>query len=452
MSYCHSALYLLLFVYPVITNDLTSEFDFNREYMGILKKLFFAAVCLPFTGAAAQASGDPVEAARDSVVLHTSIYFSLGNGEWIEKSEYRKAGDFLRWALENPEPRILLVGWADKSGSGELNRRLSLRRAVTLSRYLVRKGVAAERITTEGRGVDTGATHDSVARRVDMVGWLPVAVSPQAPQPSVTKPQETETVRTDTNATGTTVRKEEQQPEPRQTAETAPQAGEQTASMPHPALSRWSAGLNVGIPFFWGDMLSMSADKTYVGFAAGIQGGYRISDLLAVSLSVDYARGKLGARGYAEDYLLATDGMTWYVPQQQAMQRYGDLYSKVSLVNVGLSLDVNMNRIFSKRAAEHRFTVWVSPTVYGQFFSADICTKADGKRYSDGTTKPDGLSLGLGGALTLRYRVNRSIDLQLKNSVLWMTDNHFDGIRTPFGKTKHNAAWMPQIGVVWNIR
>lgn len=26
---------------------------------------------------------------------------------------------------------------------------------------------------------------------------------------------------------------------------------------------RWQAGLNAGIPFFWGDMLSMSADKTY---------------------------------------------------------------------------------------------------------------------------------------------------------------------------------------------
>lgn len=383
-------------------------------------------------------------------MLHTSIYFSRNNGEWIERGEYRKAGDFLRWALENPEPRIHIVGWADKTGSEELNGRLSARRAVTLYRYLVRKGVDAERITTEGRGVDGEATNDSVARRVDMVGWLPVVISPQAQQPSVTKPQEAETAQTDTNAPETTTQKEVQQSDPRQTVKTTTQAGEQTAATP--AFSRWHAGLNVGIPFFWGDMLSMSADKGYIGFAVGVQGGYRFSELLAVSLSVDYARGKLGARGYAEDYLLAPDGMTWYVPQQQAMQRYGDLYSKVSLVNVGLSLDVNMNRIFSRRAAEHRFTVWVSPTVYGQFFKADIYTESGDSRYSDGTTEPDKFSLGLGGALSLRYRVTRDIDLQLKNSLFWMTDNHFDGIRTPFGKTKHNAAWIPQIGVVWNIR
>ncbi len=420
--------------------------------MGILEKLFFAAGCLSFVGTATGASGGPAGETRDSVVQHTSIYFSRGNGEWIEKSEYRRAGGFLRWALENPEPMIRLVGWSDGTGSEEFNKRLSLRRAVTLSRYLVRKGVAAGRITTEGRGVDTGAANDSVARRVDMVGWLPAAVSSQAPRPSVTKPQETDTVRTDANASGATVRKEEQRPEPRQTAETPPQAGEQTVPGPHAVPPRWNVGLNAGIPFFWGDMISMSADKTYVGFAAGVQGGYHISDLLAVSLSVDYARGKLGARDYARDYLLAPDGMTGYVPQQQSMQRYGDLCSKVSLVNVGLSLDVNMNRIFSQRAAEHRFTVWVSPTVYGQFFSADIYTKADDKRYSDGTTKPCGLSLGLGGALSLRYRVAREVDLHLKNSLFWMTDNRFDGIRTIFGKTKHNAAWIPQIGVVWNIR
>ena len=226
----------------------------------------------------------------------------------------------------------------------------------------------------------------------------------------------------------------------------------QTGETPKLVPSRCYAGLNVGIPFFWGDMLPTAADKTHVGFAVGVQGGYHISDLLAVSLSVDYARGKLGTRDNAEDHLLAPDGMTWYVPQEQTMQRYGDLYSKVSLVNVGLSLDVNINRIFGKQVVGHRFTVWVSPTVYGQFFSADIYTKADDKRYSDGTTKPDGLSLGLGGALSLHYRINRSIDLQLKNSVLWMTDNHFDGIRTPFGKTKHNALWMPQVGILWNIK
>ena len=227
----------------------------------------------------------------------------------------------------------------------------------------------------------------------------------------------------------------------------------ESAEIPlEPKMRRWMAGLNIGIPFFWGDMLSMSADKAYVGFAAGIQGGYRFSEFFAVSLSLDYAKGKLGARSYAQDYLLAPDGMTWYVPQQQTMSRYADLYSDVSLFNLGLSLDVNVNRLFGKTALKHRFTVWISPTVYGQFFSSDIHAKADNSLYSDGSTSPSKISFGLGGALTMRYRINNSLDLQLKNSGIWMTDNNFDGIRTPFGKTKHNAMWLPQIGIIWNIK
>ncbi len=235
--------------------------------------------------------------------------------------------------------------------------------------------------------------------------------------------------------------------------DTEPVQNLESAKIPlKPEMTRWMAGINVGIPFFWGDMLSMSADKTYVGFAAGIQGGYRISEFFAVSLSLDYAKGKLGARSYAQDYLLAPDGMTWYVPQQQTMSRYADLYSDVSLFNLGLSLDVNVNRLFSKTALKHRFTVWISPTVYGQFFSSDIHAKADNSLYSDGSTSPSKISFGLGGALTMRYRINNSLDLQLKNSGIWMTDNNFDGIRTPFGKTKHNAMWLPQIGIIWNIK
>lgn len=227
----------------------------------------------------------------------------------------------------------------------------------------------------------------------------------------------------------------------------------ESAEIPlEPEMRRWMAGLNVGIPFFWGDMLSMSADKAYVGFAAGIQGGYRFSEFFAVSLSLDYAKGKLGARSYAQDYLLAPDGMTWYVPQQQTMSRYADLYSDVSLFNLGLSLDVNVNRLFGKTALKHRFTVWISPALYGQFFSSDIHAKTDNSLYSDGSTSPSKISFGLGGALTMRYRINNSLDLQLKNSGIWMTDNNFDGIRTPFSKTKHNAMWLPQIGIIWNIK
>lgn len=104
------------------------------------------------------------------------IYFSRNNGEWIERSQCPKAGELLDWAMENTEAKILLIGWADKTGSADLNSRISLRRAMSIKRYLTRKGVLPTRIKTEGRGVDTASANDSTARRVDIIGYLPLAV------------------------------------------------------------------------------------------------------------------------------------------------------------------------------------------------------------------------------------------------------------------------------------
>ncbi|MCD8184860.1 MAG: porin family protein [Bacteroides sp.] len=217
-------------------------------------------------------------------------------------------------------------------------------------------------------------------------------------------------------------------------------------------LSRWSVGATIGIPFFCGDMVSLSADKTYFGFGIGLQGGYSFSEVLGVSLSVDYARGKTGARDYSRDYELSPSGMTLYGNATDASLPYRALYSRISLVNIGLGLDMNLNRLFSKRVEQHRFTVWASPTVYGQMFDTSIRRVDGDSRFSDGNTKPATFSLGLGGAMSLRYRLSNSVSLQLKNSAIWITDNKFDGIVTPYGHTRHNLMWLPQVGVMFRLQ
>lgn len=116
-------------------------------------------------------------AARDSVVLRTTFYFSPGNGEWIERSDYPKSGRLVRWAGANPDARIVITGWADESGTAVLNDTLSLRRAHTVRNYLVRKGIAAERITYEGAGVDAEAESDDKARRADVQGIIRLALA-----------------------------------------------------------------------------------------------------------------------------------------------------------------------------------------------------------------------------------------------------------------------------------
>ena len=130
------------------------------------------------TGNAASAA-----ALRDSVALRTTFYFSSGNGEWIERSEYKKAGRLLRWALSDTVTAIRITGWADKTGPQAMNERLSLRRARTVRNYLVGKGVAADRIRFEGRGIDTLAASDDKARRAEVCAVVVVAAETETREP-----------------------------------------------------------------------------------------------------------------------------------------------------------------------------------------------------------------------------------------------------------------------------
>lgn len=245
--------------------------------------------------------------------------------------------------------------------------------------------------------------------------------------------------------------------EPERETEVAPEPKRETEQeMPHasviptvPAYSSWSLGVNIGIPFFRGDFTSFSDDKTYIGMMAGVQATYRISRLFGVTLSFDWAQNKAGSRDYAANYLLDAGGMTWYTPQTAATQAYKNLYSKINMFNIGLHLDMNVNRLFGPGIADARFKVIVSPAVYAQHFSSKVYTKNDGKVYVGDRLSKD-VSFGVGGDLVLRYVLNPAIDLQLKGTGIWITDNGFDNIKT-VGHVKQNAVWSISAGVIWNI-
>ena len=127
--------------------------------------------------ARAQRMEPPTGAPGDSVVYRSAVCFPKNEGEWIPQSQYKAVGRILRWAGANTGVPIVITGWADASGTAAFNEQLSLRRARTVRNYLVKKGIAPERITFEGCGIDTGAESPEKARRAEVRGIIRLALA-----------------------------------------------------------------------------------------------------------------------------------------------------------------------------------------------------------------------------------------------------------------------------------
>lgn len=134
----------------------------------------FAAFAM---SARAQRMEPPTGAPGDSVVYRSAVCFPKNEGAWIPQSQYKAVGRILRWAQANTGVPIVITGWADESGTAAFNEQLSLRRARTVRNYLVKKGIAPERITFEGCGIDTGAESPEKARRAEVRGIIRLALA-----------------------------------------------------------------------------------------------------------------------------------------------------------------------------------------------------------------------------------------------------------------------------------
>ena len=113
-----------------------------------------------------QAPAQPAE--TGTVAYETAIYFSHNQCEYIEKNQYAITLKLLKALTNAPNTKITIVGWADKTGTEVQNETISARRAETVKRYLINKGIAAERISMQGSGVDTQAADNDQARRAEV--------------------------------------------------------------------------------------------------------------------------------------------------------------------------------------------------------------------------------------------------------------------------------------------
>ena len=214
--------------------------------------------------------------------------------------------------------------------------------------------------------------------------------------------------------------------------------------------SRWSLGVNGGISVFRGDMVSFSADKTYIGGQGGLQLGYQFTPTFGLSLTADMGQGKGSAKEWEKGFKIYPNGESYYGTEPEAgFAYYNDIYAKIKYFTLGLHGDFNVNNFFGKKELR-RWTVLLSPAVYLQKFSPKLYKKEDDKRFDTSSTLDNDVNLGLGGDIALRYRASKHIDLQLKSGVAWIANNNFDGVATCC-TSKYNWLANLSVGVVWKI-
>ncbi len=88
---------------------------------------------------------------NDNLVTFKPLHFDLSKSEFTLKyeNELNEVANFMK---DNKDAFLELRGYTDSLGTEKFNKALSLDRAITVKKLIVKKGVAAERVKAEGMG------------------------------------------------------------------------------------------------------------------------------------------------------------------------------------------------------------------------------------------------------------------------------------------------------------
>ncbi len=200
----------------------------------------------------------------------------------------------------------------------------------------------------------------------------------------------------------------------------------------------WYLGVDGGLPFGLSTFSSFGHDKTHLGWAAGIYGGYRFNPIFSAELSARYGEVNLSAQDCCveRNYWLGSDGML-YKASVLGMDswEYAQLKSHVRMGWYGARVHVNLLGLL-RNTAHSRWTVAVSPHLYAVTTCADIQTLADHAEVMKGSTR---WHLGYGASLQAGYQLTSNLNLGIYSGLTRFSGERMDGI--PEHLHKNNFVW-----------
>ena len=200
----------------------------------------------------------------------------------------------------------------------------------------------------------------------------------------------------------------------------------------------WYVGVEGGMPFGFSTFSSFGHDKTHLGWAAGLYGGYRFNLIFSAELSAKYGEMNLSAQDCCveRNYWLGSDGVL-YKAGVLGMDswEYANLKSHVRMGWYGARVNVNLLGLFHK-TANSRWDLAVSPHIYAVTTKADIQTIAEDAKVMKGSTN---WHLGYGADLQVGYQLTSCLKLGIYSGLTRLTGERMDGM--PEHLHKNNFVW-----------
>lgn len=200
----------------------------------------------------------------------------------------------------------------------------------------------------------------------------------------------------------------------------------------------WYVGVEGGMPFGFSTFSSFGHDKTHLGWAAGLYGGYRFNSIFSAELSAKYGEMNLSAQDCCveRNYWLGSDGVL-YKAGVLGMDswEYANLKSHVRMGRYGARVNVNLLGLFHK-TANSRWDLAVSPHIYAVTTKADIHTIADEAKVMKGSAN---WHLGYGADLQVGYQLTSCLKFGIYSGLTRLTGERMDAM--PEHLHKNNFVW-----------
>ena len=210
----------------------------------------------------------------------------------------------------------------------------------------------------------------------------------------------------------------------------------------------WYIGVEGGMPFGFSTFSSFGHDKTHLGWAAGLYGGYRFNSIFSAELSAKYGEMNLSAQDCCveRNYWLGSDGVL-YKAGVLGMDswEYANLKSHVRMGRYGARVNINLLGLFHK-TANSRWDLAVSPHIYAVTTKADIQTIADDAKVMKGSTN---WHLGYGADLQVGYQLTSCLKLGIYSGLTRLTGERMDGM--PEHLHKNNFVWESGVRLGINL-